>query len=169
MSAFMAARSTGAAGAGRCCGRLHSSIQPAMNSSMKTNKAGRFRFNLTQSFYGVPLAFRLPNIPPRRNSHQSRWETMHPTRIWGAILKAFKDVDQHHLLAFAGSLAYYFFMSLIPFLIFLASLLAFVPIPGLFDYILGGLSHMFPADSMAMIRKVLADLANTSKTSFLSF
>jgi len=90
-------------------------------------------------------------------------------RIWRAIVTAFKDVDRHHLLAFAGSLSYYFFMSLIPFLIFLASLLVYIPIPGLFDYILGGLSHMFPADSMVMIRKVLADLANTSSKGLLSF
>ena len=94
---------------------------------------------------------------------------MYLMRIWRATVTAFKDVDQHHLLAFAGSLSYYFFMSLIPFLIFLASLLVYIPIPGLFDYILGGLSHMFPADSMAMIRKVLADLANTSSKGLLSF
>ena len=64
---------------------------------------------------------------------------MYLMRLWRAILKAFKDVDQHHLLAFAGSLAYYFFMSLIPFLIFLASLLHYIPIQGLFDEILRGL------------------------------
>lgn len=94
---------------------------------------------------------------------------MYLKRVGRAFLKALKDVDQHHLLAFAGSLAYYFFMSLIPFLVFLASLLIYIPIPGLFDYILGGLSHMFPADSMAMVRKVLADLANTSSKGLLSF
>jgi len=94
---------------------------------------------------------------------------MYLLRVWRAFLKALKDVDQHHLLAFAGSLAYYFFMSLIPFLIFLASLLVYIPIPGLFDYILGGLAHMFPPDSMAMVRKVLSDLINTNSKGFLSF
>jgi len=94
---------------------------------------------------------------------------MYLLRVWRAFLKALKDVDQHHLLAFAGGLAYYFFMSLIPFLIFLASLLAYVPIPGLFDYILGGLAHMVPPDSMEMVRKVLADLIHTNRKGFLSF
>src|SRR5437016_12669556 len=89
---------------------------------------------------------------------------MYLLRVWRAFLKALKDVDQHHLLAFAGSLAYYFYMSLIPFLIFLASLLAYIPIAGLFYSILCGLAHMFTADSMAMISKVLADLTNTSYT-----
>lgn len=90
-------------------------------------------------------------------------------RVWRALIKAFKDVDQHHLLAFAGSLAYYFFMSLIPFLIFLASLLVYVPIQGLFNYILGGLAHMLPRDSMQTIQKVVTDLITTNRTGFLSF
>ena len=94
---------------------------------------------------------------------------MYLGRVWRALLKAFKDMDQHHLLAFAGSLAYYFFMSLIPFLIFLASLLVYVPIPGVFDYILGGLSHMLPSDSMAVVRKVVVDLVSTNRKGFLSF
>jgi membrane protein len=94
---------------------------------------------------------------------------MYLLRVWRAFLKALKDVDQHHLLAFAGSLAYYFFMSLIPFLIFLASLLVLVPIPGLFDYILGGLSHMLPSESMVMVQKVLADMMKTNSKGFLSF
>ena len=94
---------------------------------------------------------------------------MYLMRIWRAVLKAFKDVDQHHLLAFAGSLAYYFFMSLIPFLIFLASLLHYVPVQGLFDEILRGLSYMLPAESMTLVQKVLTDMMNTTGTGFLSF
>jgi membrane protein len=94
---------------------------------------------------------------------------MYLMRIWRAILKAFNDVDQHHLLAFAGSLAYYFFMSLIPFLIFLASLLHYIPIAGLFDEIMRGLSYMLPAESMTMVSKVLNDLLNTAGKGFLSF
>jgi membrane protein len=94
---------------------------------------------------------------------------MYLKRIFRAILKAFKDVNQHHLLAFAGSLAYYFFMSLIPFLIFLASLLHYVPISGLFDEIMHGLSYMLPTESMPMVSKVLNDLLNTAGRGILSF
>ncbi len=94
---------------------------------------------------------------------------MHARRLLQATVKAFKDTDRNHLLAFAGSLAYYFFMSLVPFLIFLASVLVYLPIPGLFDYILGGLSHMLPAESMTMIRKVLGDLLNGKSAGVLSF
>lgn len=94
---------------------------------------------------------------------------MYFKRIWRAILKAIKDLDQHHLLAFAGSLAYYFFMSLIPFLIFLGSLLRYIPISGLFNEILNGLSYMLPADSMTMVSKVLSDMMNSTGKGFLSF
>ena len=94
---------------------------------------------------------------------------MYLKRIWRAILKAIKDLDQHHLLAFAGSLAYYFFMSLIPFLIFLGSLLRYIPISGLFNEIMNGLSYMLPADSMTMVSKVLGDMMKSSGTGFLSF
>ena len=94
---------------------------------------------------------------------------MYLMRLWRAVLKAFRDVDQHHLLAFAGSLAYYFFMSLIPFLIFLACLLHYIPISGLFEDILHGLSYMLPAESMTMMRKVLSDMMNSTGTGFLSF
>src|SRR5438270_1658861 len=94
---------------------------------------------------------------------------MYLLRVCRALLKAFKDIDQNHLLAFAGSLAYYFFMSLIPFLIFLASLLVYIPIHGLFDYILGGLSQMLAADSMTAVRQVVTDLIKTNSNGFLSF
>ena len=94
---------------------------------------------------------------------------MYLLRVWRATLKAFKDLDQNHLLAFAGSLAYYFFMSLIPFLILLASLLVYTHIPGLFDYILGGMSRLVPAESMTMVRKVIDDMINTKSAGVLSF
>jgi Predicted membrane protein len=94
---------------------------------------------------------------------------MYGSRVGRATYKAIKDLDQNHLLAFAGSLAYYFFMSLIPFLIFLASVLVYIPIPGLFDYVLGGMAHMVPTESMAMVRKVLHDLMTTSSVGLLSF
>lgn len=106
---------------------------------------------------------------PATWSPSKLWRDMYLLRVWRATLKAFKDVDQHHLLAFAGSLAYYFFMSLIPFLVLLASLLVYVPIPGLFDTILAGMSRMVPPDSMAMVRRVIDDMIQTRSAGFLSF
>src|SRR5690348_7833659 len=86
-----------------------------------------------------------------------------------ATLKAFRDIDRNHLFAFAGSLAYYLFFSLIPLLIFLASALAYIPIPNLFDQILTLMSYVVPHDSMVLVRKVLGDIMATRNTGFLSF
>lgn len=94
---------------------------------------------------------------------------MYVTRVGKATFKAFKDLDQNHLLAFAGSLAYYFFMSLIPFMIFLASVLYYIKIAGLFDYVLGGLAHLVPAESMTMMRQVLTQLMAQRSAGILSF
>ena len=85
-----------------------------------------------------------------------------------ATRKAVRDVDRKHLLAFAGSLAYYYFLSLLPLLILLASALAYLPVPHLFDQILLWLAYFMPADSMILVKKVLADIMATRNTGFLS-
>jgi len=94
---------------------------------------------------------------------------MGPRAFLQATGKAVRDVDRKHLLAFAGSLAYYYFLSLIPFLILLASGLAYIPIPHLFDQVLIWMSYFIPPDSMALVRKVFADLMATRNSGFLSF
>ncbi|PYX96646.1 MAG: hypothetical protein DMG71_05205 [Acidobacteria bacterium] len=94
---------------------------------------------------------------------------MGPRAFLQATGKAVRDVDRKHLLAFAGSLAYYYFLSLIPFLILLASGLAYIPIPHLFDQVLLWMSYFIPPDSMALVRKVFADLMATRNSGFLSF
>ena len=58
---------------------------------------------------------------------------MRSEKMGRAVLKSIRDIDRKHLLAFSGSLAYYYFLSLLPLLILLASGLAYVPIPHLFD------------------------------------
>jgi uncharacterized BrkB/YihY/UPF0761 family membrane protein len=61
---------------------------------------------------------------------------MRQPKISAATVKAIRAIDRKHLLAFAGSLAYYYFLSLLPLLILLASVLAYIPIPNLFSQIL---------------------------------
>jgi membrane protein len=89
-------------------------------------------------------------------------------KLGRAILKSIRDIDRKHLLAFSGSLAYYYFLSLLPLLILLASGLAYAPIPHLFDQILVWMSYFVPAESMALVRKVLADVMSTRNSGFLS-
>jgi membrane protein len=86
-----------------------------------------------------------------------------------AIGRAVRDVDSKHLLAFSGSLAYYYFLALLPLLILLASALAYVPIPHLFDQVLLWMSYFIPPDSMTLVSKVFSDLMATRNSGFLSF
>lgn len=89
-------------------------------------------------------------------------------QISKATKKALVDLNQNHLLAFAGSLAYYFFLSLLPLLVFLASLLGFIPIPNLFDQIMVLMAHIVPADSLQLVKKVLTEIMNGQNRGFLS-
>ena len=86
-----------------------------------------------------------------------------------AIGKAVREVDRKHLLAFSGSLAYYYFLALLPLLILLASALAYIPIPHLFDQVLLWMSYIIPAESMTLVRRVFGDVMATRDSGFLSF
>jgi membrane protein len=83
-------------------------------------------------------------------------------RIWSAIVKTYNDFDRHNYLTYAAALAFFFLMSLFPLLIFLASLLAYVPIPNLFDHVLQIMARIVPPDAMGVVRAVLRDVLRTS-------
>ncbi len=86
-----------------------------------------------------------------------------------AIVGTFKDLQNNHTMPLAAGLSYYFVLSLFPLLIFAAAIVAYLPIPDLFDHILGVLARVVPADSMALVRKILADVITPKRGSLLSF
>ena len=79
-------------------------------------------------------------------------------RLWIALVHAGKDMNNNHSLTLAAGLSYYFMLSLFPALIFAAAVLAYLPIPHLFDKILDMLGRFAPQDSMAMLRRVLGKI-----------
>jgi membrane protein len=83
-------------------------------------------------------------------------------RIWSAIVKTYTDFDRHNYMTYAAALAFYFLMSLFPLLIFLASLLAYIPIPNLFDHALQIMARIVPPDAMGVVRGVLRDVLRTN-------
>lgn len=85
------------------------------------------------------------------------------------VVGAFHDVDKNHTLSFAAALSYYFVMSLFPALITMAAIVAFLPIPNLFDQILSLMSHFVPHDSMGVVRQVASDVITPHKGKLLSF
>jgi membrane protein len=79
-----------------------------------------------------------------------------PVDVRAVIRQAYNDVMNNHIMSLAAGLSYSFVLSLFPLLILLAALLAYLPIPNLFHEILDGLSTVTPADSMSLVRRVLA-------------
>jgi membrane protein len=86
-----------------------------------------------------------------------------------AITRTYDDIQDNHTLQMAAALSYYFVISLFPGLIFLSAVVAYLPVPDLFNQGLTLMSHFVPAESMGLVRKVLTDVVTPYRTTFLSF
>ena len=93
---------------------------------------------------------------------------MKPTAIKNALIGTYGDVVRNHTLQMAAALAYYFVLSLFPALIFLSAVVAFLPVPDLFNQALALLARFLPADAMGLVQRVLADVISPNKGTFLS-
>src|SRR5437868_9848101 len=69
----------------------------------------------------------------------------------------------------AAALSYYFVMSLFPALIFLSAVVAYLPLPDLFNQAITLMSRFVPPDSMGVVKKVLSDVITPNRGAFLSF
>src|SRR5690349_20908664 len=85
-----------------------------------------------------------------------------------ALIRTYDDVGDNHTLQVDAALSYYFVMSLFPALIFLSAIVAYLPVPDLFNQALNLMGRFVPADSMGMVRKVLADAVTPNRGAFLS-
>lgn len=79
-------------------------------------------------------------------------------RIAQALVNTTLDFIRNDYLDHAAALAFYFFLSLFPLLIFLAAALAYVPVPHLFDRILDLLVPVVPPDAMGVVRRIFRDI-----------
>jgi membrane protein len=86
-----------------------------------------------------------------------------------ALVRTYGDVLRNHTMQMAAALSYYFVLSLFPALIFLSAVVAYLPIPDLFNQALGMMARFLPADSMGLVRRVLSDVVTPNKGAFLSF
>ncbi len=84
------------------------------------------------------------------------------------IVGTINDVNVNHIVSFAAALSYYFALAFFPALITLAAILAFLPIPDLFNTIVGTIGRVAPPESMGLIRKIIADVVapNSGALSF---
>lgn len=86
-----------------------------------------------------------------------------------ALERAYQDVIRHHTLQVSAALSYYFVLSAFPGLIFLAAVVGFIPVPGLFSHVLLLMGRLLPVDSMSVVYSVLGDVLSTHRATWLSF
>jgi len=91
------------------------------------------------------------------------------SELQAAITHTYDDIQDNHTLQMAAALSYYFVISLFPALIFLSAVVAYLPVPDLFNQALTLMSRFVPAESMGLVRKVLTDVVTPYRTTFLSF
>jgi membrane protein len=92
-----------------------------------------------------------------------------PFPIKTALMRTYGDVLRNHTLQMAAALSYYFVLSLFPSLIFLSAVVAYLPVPNLFEQALSMMSRFLPPDSMGLVRTVLGDVITPNRGTFLSF
>jgi len=83
-------------------------------------------------------------------------------RIWSALVKTYDELDRHNYLYYAGSLSFFFLLSLFPLMIFLTSLFAYLPIPHLSEQTLAIMGRIVPAEAMGVMRGVTKDVLRTN-------
>src|SRR5713226_8050918 len=94
---------------------------------------------------------------------------MKPTATKNALIGTYGNVVRNHTLQMAAALAYYFVLSLFPALIFLSAVVAYLPVPDLFNQALALMASFLPGDSMGLVRRVLGDVVTPNRGTFLSF
>jgi membrane protein len=69
----------------------------------------------------------------------------------------------------AAALSFYFLLSLVPLLIIFSSLLAYLPIPNMFDQLLDLMATVVPPDAMALVEKIVVSILTPHGRGLLSF
>jgi membrane protein len=90
-------------------------------------------------------------------------------RIKRVIVGTANDIADNHILSFAAALSYYFVMAFFPALIALAAIVAYLPIPNLFNTIISTMARVVPPESMGLIRHIVSDVISSNRGAFLSF
>src|SRR5207245_9715632 len=92
-----------------------------------------------------------------------------PVCIKDALVETYEDVLRNHTMQMAAALSYYFVLSFFPALIFLSAVVAYLPVPDLFNQALALMARFLPADAMGLVRRVLADIVSPNKGACFSF
>ena len=81
--------------------------------------------------------------------------------------KTWREASEDNVAGAAAELSYYFLLALFPLLIFLTSIIGFLP--GVDNSLLIGLERVLPPDAMKLVRDVLEDVVSHRSGGVLSF
>jgi membrane protein len=88
---------------------------------------------------------------------------------FGAFFKTlWKNLDDHGTTDSAAALAYYLLLALFPFLFFMVTLLAFLPVQQAFNDAFARLSDVMPAQALALLKGHAEKLVNTQRPHLLT-
>jgi membrane protein len=85
------------------------------------------------------------------------------------IVNVVWDLWQGHIFSFAAALSYYFLLALFPALIALATFVGYLPIPHIFNTIVGAMALVVPSQSMGLVRRIVTDVTSSNHAALLSF
>src|SRR5438309_10993569 len=91
-----------------------------------------------------------------------------PVCIKDALVETYEDVLRNHTMQMAAALSHCLVLSFFPALIFLSAVVAYLPLPDLFNQALSMMARFLPQDSMGLVRRVLSDVITPNKGTFLS-
>jgi membrane protein len=104
-----------------------------------------------------------------------RWRSLFGGRhgdlgaIWRFVVIVWDEMFRTRAFVVAAALSYYFLLSLVPLLIIFSSLLAYLPIPNVFDQLLDLMAAIVPPDAMALVQKIMVSVLSPQGRGFLSF
>lgn len=81
--------------------------------------------------------------------------------------RTWRETNEDNILGRAAELAYYFLLALFPMLIFLTSLVGFLP--GLREAIFTGLAKFVPGDAMRLVSETISDVTRRRSGGLISF
>jgi membrane protein len=86
-----------------------------------------------------------------------------------AARRTYDKVFTDDCLGRAAQLAYCFLFALFPFLLFLVTLLGYIPVPNLLDHIMSLLAHALPREALTLVQDNVHSLVTQPRGGLLSF
>jgi membrane protein len=111
-----------------------------------------------------------PRAEPAPSTSRSLWRGLvlamrHPIRFLNALVTRVQDDG---MLTVAAAMAYYFFFSLFPFVLFILACASLLPLAGLENWLLANLAQLIPGEAYGVLERVLRGLLAAPRTGLVS-